>query len=146
MTAPHCIKPDSITITASIAACIGCWCVATGPTERLCEKVHSGTTRFESARPPHRAHGQLDRRNAQRFAWHKADVVPGRKRGVALLQFVPKAIEPLGTAGRRDHLSYRRTLRRPGLSREADLSRPSSPDCASIQAYPRAAAADACRA
>src|SRR5438477_3351162 len=40
MTAPHCIRPDSITITASIAACIGCWCVATVPTERLCEKVH----------------------------------------------------------------------------------------------------------
>src|SRR5262245_19031529 len=33
MTAPHCIKPDSTTITVSIAACIGCWCVATGPTE-----------------------------------------------------------------------------------------------------------------
>src|SRR5260370_16788352 len=47
MTAPHCIKPDSITIAASIAACIGCWCVATVPTERLCEKVHAGTTRFE---------------------------------------------------------------------------------------------------
>jgi len=29
------IKPDSITITASIAACIGCWRVATVPTERL---------------------------------------------------------------------------------------------------------------
>src|SRR5947199_7564701 len=36
MTAPHCIRPDSITIIASIAACIGCWCVATVPTERLC--------------------------------------------------------------------------------------------------------------
>src|SRR5260370_11710005 len=36
MTAPPCIKPDSITISASIAACIGCWCVATVPTERLC--------------------------------------------------------------------------------------------------------------
>src|ERR1700678_3864373 len=34
MTAPHCIKPASITITASIAACIGCLCVATVPTER----------------------------------------------------------------------------------------------------------------
>src|SRR5277367_1764001 len=34
MTAPHCIKPASITITASIAACFGCLCVATVPTDR----------------------------------------------------------------------------------------------------------------
>jgi Taurine catabolism dioxygenase TauD, TfdA family len=34
LTALHCIKPDSITIIASIAACIGCWRVATVPTER----------------------------------------------------------------------------------------------------------------
>src|SRR5260370_35274737 len=34
MTAPHCIKPASITITASIAVFIGCLCVATVPTER----------------------------------------------------------------------------------------------------------------
>src|SRR5262249_5184360 len=38
--------PDSITITASIAACIGCWCVAIVPAERLCEKFHSGTARL----------------------------------------------------------------------------------------------------
>src|SRR5258708_28553485 len=35
MPAPHCIKPASIAITASIAACIGCWCGATVPAERL---------------------------------------------------------------------------------------------------------------
>src|ERR1700733_8284617 len=34
MIAPHCIRPASITITASIAACIGCWCAAIVPTER----------------------------------------------------------------------------------------------------------------
>src|SRR5690349_16117942 len=34
MIAPHCIKPASITITASIAACIGCLCAATVPSER----------------------------------------------------------------------------------------------------------------
>src|SRR4029450_5257441 len=39
MIAPPCIRPDSITITASIAACIGCWCAATVPTERLREKL-----------------------------------------------------------------------------------------------------------
>ena len=34
MIAPRCIKPASITITANIAAYIGCWCVATVPAER----------------------------------------------------------------------------------------------------------------
>src|SRR3954452_17724300 len=33
MIAPHCTRPASITITANIAACIGCLCVATVPSE-----------------------------------------------------------------------------------------------------------------
>src|SRR5580704_10629553 len=53
MTAPHCIKPDSITITASIAACIGCWCVATVPTERLCENVRFGSKADVTPERPH---------------------------------------------------------------------------------------------
>jgi hypothetical protein len=34
MTAPRCIKPGLITITANIAAFIECLCVATVPAER----------------------------------------------------------------------------------------------------------------
>src|SRR5215203_256620 len=46
MIALHCIKPDSITITASIGACFGCWCVATVPTERCVRGLACGMTRI----------------------------------------------------------------------------------------------------
>src|SRR5262249_36036596 len=55
MTAPHCIKPASITITASIAASIACWCVATVPTERLCDSDSEGSANLRSIRRPERS-------------------------------------------------------------------------------------------
>jgi hypothetical protein len=52
MIAPRCIKLASITITVSIAACIGCLCVATVPAERLYTNnvVAFAGSRFRGAR------------------------------------------------------------------------------------------------
>ena len=46
--APHCIKPASITITASIAACIGCLCVATVPSDRRAPRTDANEATLAS--------------------------------------------------------------------------------------------------
>jgi hypothetical protein len=53
MTAPHCIKPASITITANIAACIGCLYVATVPAERRALGPHANN------KPVHHSDGMV---------------------------------------------------------------------------------------
>src|SRR6266511_1500498 len=59
MTALHCIRPASITTTASIAACIACWCGAIVRTERLREDTMT-------KRPMYLQHVNVYVRNVER--------------------------------------------------------------------------------